>query len=318
MSAQKWLVPSLDREARERLWQRRNGRALTELIGRLVIQVTLLVSTLWLLNSGHYLWAIPGVLINAMVWSFLSWAGIGHEFFHGSVFGNRHINMAMFRLCSTLTWSNYAFFEVSHWKHHKRTMWDDDPETNSECSLGRRDIPWLLTLDLPGFLNRFRTLCWNASGRVPGFLADSIGKDPQAIVCIRRGARAVLFWQFLLAAGFILSGQYWLLLLISLAAFTFTLPNRVLEVAQHCGMERNVWDFRRNTRTVIIDPILGFLYANMNYHVEHHMFPGVPYYNLPELRRILLEQGELNAPTPKGFGHILRLSFSHESRAPAS
>jgi fatty acid desaturase len=26
-----------------------------------------------------------------------------------------------------------------------------------------------------------------------------------------------------------------------------------------------------------------FLYWNMNYHVEHHMFPMVPYYRLPEL-----------------------------------
>jgi fatty acid desaturase len=26
-----------------------------------------------------------------------------------------------------------------------------------------------------------------------------------------------------------------------------------------------------------------FLYWNMNYHVEHHMFPMVPYHRLPEL-----------------------------------
>ncbi|WP_198954384.1 fatty acid desaturase, partial [Kineosporia sp. R_H_3] len=26
-----------------------------------------------------------------------------------------------------------------------------------------------------------------------------------------------------------------------------------------------------------------FLYWNMNYHVEHHMFPTVPYHRLPEL-----------------------------------
>lgn len=318
VSRQTWTVPNIDREDRSRLWQRRNGRAFVDLCTRLVVQVVLLASTLWLLNSGEYLWAIPGVLLNAMVWSFMGWAGIGHEFFHGTVFGNRQVNKVLFRVCSTLTWSNYAFFEVSHWKHHKRTMWDDDPETNLECALAKRELPWLITIDLPGFVHRLRILCWNAAGRVPGRLADSFGSDPQALACLRRGARVVLISQSLLAAGFIWSGQLWLLLLFSLAAFTFTFPNRVLETAQHCGMERNVWDYRRNTRSVIIDPILGFLYANMNYHVEHHMFPGVPYYNLPELRRILVAKGELSVSAPRGFTQALRFSLIRETDVPVT
>ena len=36
-----------------------------------------------------------------------------------------------------------------------------------------------------------------------------------------------------------------------------------------------------------------FLYWNMNYHIEHHIFPTVPYYNLPALRRYLEEHGML-------------------------
>lgn len=318
MSVQTWNIPSIDREDRQRLWRRSNGRALVDLCVRLAIQALFLSITLWLLNSGEYLWAIPGLLINAMVWSFMGWAGIGHEFFHGTVFGSRQVNMVMFRICSILTWSNYAFFEVSHWKHHKRTMWHDDPETNLECKLAKREVPWLITVNFPGFLRQLRILYWNATGRVPGRLAESFGSDARAVARLRRGARSVLVTQSLLAAGFIWSGQIWLLLLVSLAAFTFTFPNRVLETAQHCGMERNVWDYRRNTRTVIIDPILGFLYANMNYHVEHHMFPGVPYYNLPELRRLLLSRGELSVSTPRGFTKAIRISLVKEIDAPSA
>jgi fatty acid desaturase len=32
-----------------------------------------------------------------------------------------------------------------------------------------------------------------------------------------------------------------------------------------------------------MNPIFRFLYWNMNYHVEHHMFPMVPYHALPRL-----------------------------------
>jgi fatty acid desaturase len=44
-----------------------------------------------------------------------------------------------------------------------------------------------------------------------------------------------------------------------------------------------VLDHRLNTRTVYMNPIFRFLYWNMNYHVEHHLFPLIPYHALPKL-----------------------------------
>ena len=35
-------------------------------------------------------------------------------------------------------------------------------------------------------------------------------------------------------------------------------------------------------RTVLMNPVSRFIYWNMNYHVEHHMFPMVPYHALPQ------------------------------------
>jgi fatty acid desaturase len=31
------------------------------------------------------------------------------------------------------------------------------------------------------------------------------------------------------------------------------------------------------------------LNINLNYHIEHHLFPGVPWYNLPKVHALLLE-----------------------------
>jgi fatty acid desaturase len=65
---------------------------------------------------------------------------------------------------------------------------------------------------------------------------------------------------------------------------------------QHGGLADNVVDHRLNSRTVYMNPVSRFLYWNMNYHVEHHMFPMVPYHALPRLHELI--KHDLPAPNP--------------------
>jgi fatty acid desaturase len=44
-----------------------------------------------------------------------------------------------------------------------------------------------------------------------------------------------------------------------------------------------------------MNPIFRFIYWEMNYHVEHHMFPMVPYHALGKLHQ------ELKADMPKPY-----------------
>ena len=44
-------------------------------------------------------------------------------------------------------------------------------------------------------------------------------------------------------------------------------------------------DFRMVCRTFTCGRFLGFLYWNMQYHIEHHTYPAVPFYNLPAIRK---------------------------------
>lgn len=46
---------------------------------------------------------------------------------------------------------------------------------------------------------------------------------------------------------------------------------------QHGGMPDNVNNYRLNARTALMNPFSRFVYLNMNYNIEHHMFPLVPY-----------------------------------------
>jgi Na+-transporting NADH:ubiquinone oxidoreductase subunit F len=56
---------------------------------------------------------------------------------------------------------------------------------------------------------------------------------------------------------------------------------------QHAGLAENVLDHRLNCRTIHMNFINRFLYWNMNYHLEHHMFPLVPYHQLPKLHELI-------------------------------
>jgi MocE subfamily Rieske [2Fe-2S] domain protein len=65
-------------------------------------------------------------------------------------------------------------------------------------------------------------------------------------------------------------------------------------LTQHAGLAENVLDHRLNCRTVYMCWIHRYLYWNMNYHVEHHMFPLVPYHALPRLHAAVKD----DCPTP--------------------
>jgi fatty acid desaturase len=70
----------------------------------------------------------------------------------------------------------------------------------------------------------------------------------------------------------------------------------VTGLTQHSGLAEDVTDHRLNSRTVYMNPFSRFVYWNMNYHVEHHMFPMVPFHALPALHAELKD--DLPAPAP--------------------
>jgi fatty acid desaturase len=45
-----------------------------------------------------------------------------------------------------------------------------------------------------------------------------------------------------------------------------------------------------DTRTVTTHPALAFMICNINFHLEHHLYPGIPWYNLPRLHVLLHDE----------------------------
>jgi fatty acid desaturase len=60
-------------------------------------------------------------------------------------------------------------------------------------------------------------------------------------------------------------------------------------------MSEAVPDHRYSTRSLACALVPRLLYWNMNFHVEHHLYPGVPFHALPEVNRLV--KHELPRPT---------------------
>ena len=111
-------------------------------------------------------------------------------------------------------------------------------------------------------------------------------------------SRLILLVHIGLATFFILSGNWILIFLVTLAPHLARWLVIFTHQPQHIGMQGNITDWRKNTRTYLAGPFIRFLYWNMNYHVEHHMFASVPFYNLPALRKSI--QGDIPL-APRGL-----------------
>ena len=89
------------------------------------------------------------------------------------------------------------------------------------------------------------------------------------------------------------------LMLVGLPSFYGAWLLVIFGLTQHAGLAENVLDHRLNCRTVYLNPIFRFVYWNMNYHLEHHMFPMVPYHALPALHE------EMKADSPKPYSNLI-------------
>jgi len=78
---------------------------------------------------------------------------------------------------------------------------------------------------------------------------------------------------------------------------SYMLAIRLRQIAEHAAVpDANDPDPRLNTRTVTAPLWQRWLLApnGVNYHLEHHLLPGVPCYHLPTFRARLIENGWLD------------------------
>jgi fatty acid desaturase len=154
-------------------------------------------------------------------------AGISHELLHNNVFTSKKLNRVFFIFFMVLSFSNYGYFEYTHWLHHKKTLSEDDPKDILKGKLKIKHIFFWFFIDIPSLMKRVRILILNSSGNFPNSIPE------RKKLNIIKSSRFVLLFHFFVFLIFFISKYYVVIILINLAPFAFTFFNKVLAINQH-------------------------------------------------------------------------------------
>ena len=208
-----------------------------------------------------------------------------HEAGHGTPFKTRWMSDALYQVASFMVLRRPTRWRWSHARHHTDTLVTGrDPE----IAIGvPTDLAHTLLqfFALKGGPVEYLRVVANALGRL-----DAEEKTFVPEMEWPKMIRESRIWVLIYAAviGSAVYFQSWLpLFFIGLPSFVGAWLYTFFGYTQHAGLPENVTDHRLNCRTVYMNPVFRFLYWNMNYHVEHHMFPMVPYHALPRLHEVI-------------------------------
>jgi len=145
--------------------------------------------------------------------------------------------------------------------------------------------PILAFFDVLGAVKSLQTLMRNAGGTLSTDEKNCIPETEWPKVVLAARAHLAIYGATIMLA--IVMGSFLPLMLIGLPRIYGSWHMVLCGILQHAGLADNVLDHRLNSRSVYMNPVSRYLYWNMNYHVEHHMFPMVPYHALPRLHALI-------------------------------
>jgi fatty acid desaturase len=275
-----WYKSPVPRARLKELMKRSDGPAIRD---------TLIWILAFLVNGGLAValypswWSVPFFLAYGVLYG-SSTDSRWHECGHRTAFRTQWMNDWVYQIACFMIMRNPTGWRWSHTRHHTDTIIVGlDPEIAvMRPAVIARVIGMFFAI--PQVIAGIKRLFTNASGRL----------DPEEAVFIPHSeARKVILvariWLVIhsavIAAG--IAWQSWLpmLLIGPLPTMYGAWLHVITGLTQHAGLAENVLDHRLNCRTVYMNPVVRFIYWNMNYHVEHHMFPMVPYHALPELHK---------------------------------
>ena len=285
-----WYKSPIDRAAMLQLMARSNRRASRDLV---IWFVLLAAAGSWLVISWVSWWTVPAAVVYGVLYGSASDAR-WHECGHRTAFASKRMNEIVYHLASFMDLREPVSWRWSHNRHHSETIIvGRDPEIAFPRPLPR----WKIAAEFFGLLSarkEFAKYALNIIGRVPADVATYL-PPRETSRAIFWGRIHVVVWISVLVAS-IVSASWLPLMLIGLPSFYGRWLMMLTGITQHAGLDEDTLDHRQNTRTVLMNPIIRFLYSNMNYHLEHHMYPAVPYHRLPELHRLIA--ADLPAPAP--------------------
>ena len=312
-----WYRTRVDKAVMSGLMRRSDTRGFAQVIPQLGLYAatgTLAFLAYQNIQPENWHWAVPVLLLALFVHgTFASFFGgtACHELCHKTPFRTQFWNDFFLTIYAFLSWFDPVSYRVSHVKHHQVTVHHDhDGEVVLPNGLNMHGIKFVVTALVCDPMASVRMVGkWLRAAR--GDLSGGIWSfSPKWIATIlpgentklrreqRNWARSLVIGHLLLAILFVATGNWILIVIVTFGCQYSGWLQTLCGAPQHAGMTPDVPDFRLCCRTYTCGWLPAFLYWNMQYHVEHHMFPAVPFYNLPRLREAI--QHDL-PPAPHGL-----------------
>ncbi len=268
----KIFLSTLAPDVKNRLTTRQNRSCLQQLAAHL----TLIAFTGTLITLRIPFWPVI-LLPHGILLVFLF--TLEHEATHKTPFASKQLNEWVGQGIGLIILLPFEWFRYFHLAHHRHT---NIPEKDPELLAGAKPENWSAYIKhvsgLPYWVGMIRQIITNAIGRTH---ADYI--PASAIPRIKNQARWALLFYALAALSLTASPLlFWLWIAPIILGQPFL---RLFLLAEHgrCSFASYVFE---NTRTTQTNRAVRFLSWNMPYHVEHHLMPGVPFHNLPQLHQL--------------------------------
>ena len=197
-----------------------------------------------------------------------------HEGVHGTLSLRPWWNRALSIVCALPVLQNFSAYKVLHLKHHHHLGQEGDPDHYANYT----SWTWL------EFAMHWGRL-------IIGYPAYIVAIP---ILGFRQGTSSARWWitlevgllALLITAAVLTLPPLWLIhgWLIPMIVIN-TLVN-IRGMSQHTFLEHQS-DTVLGTRSILTNPVTAFFMCNENYHLEHHLYPTIPWYNLPRLHKAL-------------------------------
>jgi len=294
-----WYMSPISRQRLKELMKRKDGPAIRDTLlwfGSLIVLGYLACFMYLEYSFTQWQWwlCIPLFFVYG---NFLMLGAISrhHESLHGTPFKTLWMNETLFHISSFLALMPARAWRWSHTRHHTDTLVEG---SDTEVVMRPPTPIWqyflIFFFNVKGLWGSLKLLTRRAVGTLDEREKSFIPETEHGKV--KWEARIYLILLLAVVAGCFWVGDIWPLLLIGLPTVYGNMLIILVTITQHQGLYENVLDHRLNCRTFHTNPVIQFLYWNMNYHIEHHMFPMVPYHALPALHKEIKQ--DCPAPSP--------------------
>lgn len=232
------------------------------------------------------LWVWPAMFAHGVLLAVPAYA-LSHETAHGTAFRTRWINETVLWVTSLIYMEEPLHRRYTHTNHHSYT-WHVGKDSQMPFDTPMTFSGWLLEISGLALL-RFHLL--SMARLVAGVYTPTMRMvAPESeLPRMTRNARAFAAI-YMALAGLIAAGYLWPLWMLLLPRIMGAPVMQLFTITQHVELQENSPSILESTRSFRTGWLGRFLYMNMNHHVEHHLYPQVPFHALPELGKAVEDQ----------------------------